>query len=84
MTNDSNNYEEAVKTILEEIPEVNSDDVLKEFQRYHTDFGIPPEDAMRCDPAWHRLHQSPLNTVPHASLAPISRPVKGLRCLLLV
>jgi len=47
MTNDSNNYEEAVKTILEEIPEVNSDDVLKEFQRYHTDFGIPPEDAMR-------------------------------------
>ena len=46
MTNESN-YKEAVKAILEEIPEVNSDDVLKEFERYHNDFGIPPEDAMR-------------------------------------
>ena len=46
MTNE-NNYEEAVKAILEEIPDVNSEDVLKEFQRYHNDFGIPPEDAMR-------------------------------------
>ena len=46
MTNEDN-YEDAVKAILEEIPEVNSEDVLKEFQRYHKDFGIPPEDAMR-------------------------------------
>ena len=46
MTNE-NYYDEAVKAIMEEIPEVKSDEVLKEFQRYHNDFGIPPEDAMR-------------------------------------
>ena len=44
---DDANMESAIKQVLASVPGANPEEIKVEFQRYQTDFLIPPSDAMR-------------------------------------
>ena len=44
---DDANIESAIKQVLASVPGANPEEIKIEFQRYQTDFLIPPSDAMR-------------------------------------
>ena len=44
---DDVNIESAIKQVLASVPGANPEEIKVEFQRYQTDFLIPPSDAMR-------------------------------------
>ena len=44
---DLKTYANQIAIVKQECPEANDEDIGKEFQKYETDFLIPPEDALR-------------------------------------
>ena len=44
---DLTTYANQIAVVKQECPDANDEEIGKEFQRYESDFLIPPEDALR-------------------------------------
>ena len=58
---DLTTYANQIAVVKQECPDANDEEIGKEFQRYESDFLIPPEDALRSDhrPKGCLLYTSP-------------------------